>query len=104
MPGWAGSNRRRELPADWPRIRRRILKRDGGRCRSRLDDESRCPAIANQVDHIIPSGSDADENLQSLCAHHHGIKSAQEGAAAGRAKKALIAKRFKNEERHPGLL
>lgn len=52
----------------WPRIRLKILERDGYICQVR---GPRCKAIANQVDHIIPvldGGSWWDEsNLRASC-------------------------------------
>lgn len=104
MAGWKNSNRRQRLPADWSKIRQRVFRRDGGRCVIPLEDGTRCPNAATDCDHIIPSGSHDESNLQSLCAYHHGVKSGQEGAAASNFKKAQVAKRFRREERHPGLL
>jgi 5-methylcytosine-specific restriction protein A len=104
MPtGWIGSNRKAELPRNWPQIVARILTRDLHRCQwIRVDTDSRCLAHANQVDHIEPGGPDEDWNLQALCAYHHGKKSGREGGIASgkaRAKKAAASKPL-----HPGLL
>ena len=104
MPtGWVGSNRKAELPRNWPQIVARILTRDFHRCQwIRVDTDQRCLAHANQVDHIIPGGPDTDDNLQALCAYHHGKKSGREGGLASgiaRAKKAASSKPL-----HPGLM
>jgi 5-methylcytosine-specific restriction protein A len=78
--GWAGSNRKQELPADWPRRRRRVLNRDGHRCQHRERPGAPiCGAHANQVDHIIRGADHRPENLQALCEPHHRVKSAREG-------------------------
>lgn len=101
---WAGSGRRRQLPQDWPQTRRRILRRDGYRCTEILDGGRRCGRRANHVDHVVPhhlGGSDDDENLASLCATHHGVKSSREGIDAARVARAR-AKRA--PVKHPGLV
>jgi 5-methylcytosine-specific restriction endonuclease McrA len=71
------------LPKGWYKTRLRILKRDGHRCTHiRYDTDTRCPEIANQVDHIDPLGPETDDNLTSLCWFHHKQKSSAEGGAA----------------------
>ena len=98
--GWEGSDRKSRLPPNWGRLRLRVLRRDAYKCQWRdVYTGEKCLAPANQVDHVIPGDDHREENLQSLCAHHHGKKSSQEGNAA----KA----RFPNKrppERHPGLI
>ena len=89
---WADSNRRRELPANWAKIRARVLKRDGGLC-------VKCGASANQVDHIGRSDNHRTENLQSLCFRCHQKKTAAKSVAI---RKARAAARFRPEEPHPG--
>lgn len=67
------------LPPGWNRLRRRHLRHEPA-CRT-------CGQPATDVDHIIPrsqGGSDADWNIQSLCAVHHAEKTAAEAAAARR--------------------
>lgn len=103
MPNWENSDRRSRLPADWPAIRRRILKRDGYRC-VLVEDGLRCIGVGTDVDHIIPNDNHADINLQTLCAFHHRKKSGAEGGAAYRAKVARNKRRMRRQERHPGLL
>lgn len=104
MAGWAGSDRRSRLPDNWPRLRNRILKRDGHRCTHTDDKGVRCPEDATDVDHIIPNDDHSESNLTSLCSWHHGKKSGREGGAA----RAKVMKRnrakFTRVERHPGLL
>jgi 5-methylcytosine-specific restriction enzyme A len=104
MGGWAGSDRRSRLPKDWPRIRNRVLKRDGKRCTHINDDGVRCPDPATDVDHIVPGDDHSESNLRSLCEWHHRIKSGREGGAARAAKLKRNASKFKRVERHPGLL
>lgn len=107
MPNWEGSNRRQTLPPNWDQIRRRILKRDGGRCQwVRGDTHRKCLRPATDVDHRIrpdDGGTDDDTNLWSLCQWHHRWKSSREGGqasgAARRAKRDARAKPL-----HPGLV
>ncbi|MGL5825543.1 MAG: HNH endonuclease [Nocardioides sp.] len=103
MPGWIGSDRKAELPPDWERTRRRILRRDGGRC-TWTTDYKRCREPATDVDHRTPGDDHSDENLRSLCAPHHRSKSGREGAAAMHQKRRTNAAKFRRDEEHPGLL
>lgn len=104
MPGWSGSNRRQRLPADWPKIRKRILKRDGHTCTHSDDDGIRCAELATDVDHVRPGDDHRDENLTSLCDYHHKKKSGAEGARAAAAKRQRMDNRYRRSETHPGLL
>lgn len=104
MPGWQGSDRRDRLPADWQKIRARILKRDGYRCTARLEDDSRCPEPATDVDHVRRGDIHEDWNLTSLCGWHHARKSSREGAEAAARKRRAQRKKFRRVETHPGLL
>lgn len=91
------------LPSNWAQIRRRVLERDNHECQW-LADGWYCGARANQVDHIVPGGSDDLSNLQALCEQHHELKSKREGAAAYWKKRREIDKRLrKPAEKHPGL-
>ena len=81
---WASSDRRHRLPPDWKATRRRILRRDKYTCK--------CGRPATDVDHIDPSGSDEDWNLESLCSECHGRKSAAEGHAAKARLKQLLTR------------
>ncbi|MFJ5105168.1 HNH endonuclease [Streptomyces sp. NPDC088554] len=96
--GWAGSNRRAELPPDWYTvIRPSVLARDEYRCRQRSEGRV-CGRPANQVDHIGDRANHRYENLQALCADCHALKSSQQGNAARWANRAR-----RPPERHPGL-
>ena len=95
---WSGSSRRKRLPADWPKRRAQVLKRDNGICHV-----CRGPG-ADAVDHIIPAD---DHSLHNLAAIHqdvwpycHRTKSSSEG---GRAAKAQRIPRTRPAEKHPGL-
>lgn len=79
---WEGSTRRSRLPKDWPRIRRRIIRRDGGQCTALHSDGRRCDLPGTDVDHIAPGDDHRDENLRLLCAWHHRQKSSSEGGTA----------------------
>jgi len=78
---WAGSTRRQRLPKDWPRTRRRIIRRDRA-CVWELSDGTVCGAEGSDVDHIEPGDDHSDENLRLLCAWHHQRKSSSEGGGA----------------------
>lgn len=97
--GWAGSNRRAELPADWYTvIRPAVLQRDEHRCRNRIDGRV-CARPANQVDHIGNKDDHRIEMLQALCADCHAVKSSRQGNDARWA-----VRRQRPAERHPGLI
>lgn len=86
MP-WSSSDRKSELPADWPQRRQRVGDRDGWRCQwPRLRRAGGiCGSPANQCDHRGEPW-DHDENaLWMLCEYHHKIKTAGESAVARRA-------------------
>ena len=104
MPNWEGSDRRSRLPADWPKIRLRVLRRDGGQCTALTEAGPRCTSLASDVDHIVAGDNHDLSNLRSLCSYHHKIKSSREGAAALAAKRRAIEKKFRRTERHPGML
>lgn len=68
---WEGSTRRSRLPADWPKIRLRILERDPI---CQICHE----ALSTDVDHIQPGDDHSDENLQGACRSCHLSKTAIE--------------------------
>ena len=83
--GWyspeRGTSSQRGYGAEWQRKRRFVLKRDGHQCRP-------CAAkglvtYGNEVDHRIPKaegGTDADENLQTICEDCHKEKTRRESS------------------------
>lgn len=113
-----GSNRSKPLPAGWNKKRRRILARDGHRCREVIQSPvsaedvkdmasglygasvfpagSRCPERATDVHHLLGVDDDGDAALISLCKYHHGVVPTT-GASAPGAKPKPVKK-------HPGLL
>jgi len=103
---WAGSTRRETLPPDWPKIRERVLDRDGRRCRHiRADTELRCTELATDVDHVGDRLDHSDENLVSKCGYHHLRKTAAEAnrarALTTTARRALEKR---GPEQHPGVV
>lgn len=94
--GWAGSERRKRLPAGWTKIRARILERDPICKICDVRPSAFC-------DHIIAKADDHSETgLQGVCGPCHDQKSAREGAAAAKAKGR--PSRTRPAEQHPGLL
>lgn len=96
---WEGSTRRSRLPADWPKRRNQVLKRDG-----RICHVCRGPG-ADGVDHLTPGD---DHGLDNLAAIHHNVwphchrtKSSSEGGLAAQAKRIP---RSRPAEKHPGLV
>ncbi|GIE98943.1 hypothetical protein Ari01nite_64080 [Paractinoplanes rishiriensis] len=104
MSGWEGSDRRARLPANWPAIRRRILRRDAHRCTARTVYDERCSEPATDVDHIEPGDDHRDANLRSVCEWHHRRKSGREGAAARAAVWRRNQSKYRRSEAHPGLV
>lgn len=104
LAGWQNSDRRERLPPDWDRIRVRILKRDGYRCKAENTYGERCPEAAVDVDHIERGDDHRDSNLRSLCEWHHDKKSGQEGGFARAAQWRKNNAKFRRREQHPGLL
>ncbi len=97
---WETSDRRSELPPDWPKLRAQVLKRDGHRCTWNLPKSgARCPRPATDVDHKVPGNWHGLENLRALCGTHHDQKSAKEGVAA---KKKIKASGRRRTEESPG--
>lgn len=103
MP-WSTSDRRTELPPNWPLLRRRVLVRDRHRCTWRNDDGQACGAPATDVDHVRRGGDHSMENLRSLCTTHHRIKSSGEGWAERNRLIQANSRRFRRTEGHPGIL
>ncbi len=95
MP-WHTSDRASRLPKNWPSIRRKVLLRDGYRCR--INGEG-CQRHASEADHIVAGDDHSLTNLQAACRRCHARKSAAEGNAR---KAALRAARFRRPEKHPG--
>lgn len=90
---WRDSTRRQQLPPGWAKLRQEILERDSWTCQW-----PGCGGRATDVDHIVRGPDHSSANLRALCAYHHRIKSAQEGAAA-----RTPATSRHPIERHPGL-
>lgn len=92
---WEGSDRRRRLPASWPRIRARILQRDPVCVLCGVRPSTHC-------DHIVAKEDrHGDDDLQGVCGPCHDQKSSREGNAAQRANPRPGRRR--PPEQHPGL-
>ena len=103
--GWKGSQRKEELPKDWPAIRAEVLERDGERCTWKMHTGRRCSQKATDVDHVGDKHDHGTKgnrpNLRSLCAHHHLQHTAQQAGDAASARKA---RSNRPPEEHPGLI
>lgn len=97
---WDGSTRRARLPKNWPAIRRRIIRRDEGRCTALYSDGRRCDLPGTDVDHVIPGDDHTEANLQLLCPWHHTHKSSSEGGTAAALTRASVHRR---PSTHPAL-
>ncbi len=89
--------RTQPLPPDWPRVRRRILRRDDYRCYL-------CGNPATDVDHKVPAclgGTDDDSNLAAICRVCHRRKTAQEANLRHPLHRAT---KQRPADPHPGLL
>ena len=87
-PAWQRSRPRRQHGGSgwaWQRLRQRVIRRDGGLCRLRLEG---CTVTATTVDHILGvarGGSDDPSNLRASCASCNERRRRKQ-AAAGRRK------------------
>lgn len=94
---WEGSNRRAELPADWPARREACKQRAGGRCEWVRSSGRRCTSPGTDADHR--TSRDNHDDLQWLCRFHHNMKTQAEAQAAKAAKRAKLRD---EPEPHPG--
>lgn len=97
---WRNESRRRsELPADWNKIRARVLRRDNGKCVF-------CGAPANQVDHITPGQNHSIGNLRSLCRTCHMRRTAAQSKESRKRGGWTRPKRARRKPppKHPGYL
>ncbi|MBA0054284.1 HNH endonuclease [Streptomyces sp. AJS327] len=101
---WEGSTRRASLPADWPKRRALVLKRDGYQCTATLADGQRCTAPATDVDHAVARDVHDVDALASLCGWCHQQKTAREAADGRRRAQGRRPSRWRPESRHPGEL
>lgn len=103
MPGWANSDRRERLPANWVSLRKQRFKFDGHQCTA-IVNGVRCPEPAEECDHHVRGDDHRLENLRSMCSWHHAKKSSAEGAQARAAKWRKNNSKFRRSEAHPGLV
>jgi 5-methylcytosine-specific restriction protein A len=85
---WSTSSRRLTLPADWPRIRARILERDPvcrlgypGRWMTAAGYVS-CAVVSAEVDHIDSPTDHEPSNLRGVCVPCHRRRTQAQSAAA----------------------
>lgn len=100
---WTTSQRKGQLPADWPQRRTVVLQRDRHRCRCTTDgchnNPGMCGASATQVDHEVPGNDHRLTNLRALCAPCHKTKTNLESQQA----RGVGPLRKRPAEAHPGL-
>lgn len=85
--GFAGG--RRDLPPNWDKLRGEVFERDGYQCTQTLPSGRRCPRHRGdshgtrlECDHIGSKWDHRIQMLATLCSHHHGQKTAQQGIEA----------------------
>lgn len=100
MSGWKGSNRRKELPANWEQLRAEARRRAGGRCEHVSKSGVRCSQPGTDADHRSNRWDHSD--LQWLCREHHNRKTAQESSRA-RSRQRGRGRRRRRDDR-PGRL
>lgn len=93
MAGWANSDRRARLPADWPKRRAAVLRRDHHYCQIR---GPRCVLTATEVDHIVAGDNHDLANLQAVCEPCHRAKT--------NAERPKLPPRKRPPESHPGMI
>lgn len=103
---WETSDRRNELPSDWPKRRLECLEADGHRCVwpgrwAKKRGVKQCGEPATDVDHVRRGDDHSPGNLQSLCKWHHMWKTARESAAARAEQRKKL--RHPAPAKHPGL-
>ena len=83
MPAWSkpgrGNRHQQGYGNAWDKLRLRVLRRDNYLCQNCLKTDR--ATIAKDVDHRVPKakgGSDAMENLQSLCRTCHTTKTIED--------------------------
>lgn len=91
--GWEGSDRRRRLPATWPKLRAETLARNPICVLCGVRPSTHC-------DHI-KAKTDDHTQLQGVCEPCHLRKSSREGNEAQRANPRPGRKR--PPEQHPGI-
>lgn len=93
---WGASRRREQLPPNWGRLRRRVLREAEGRCEMRVEG---CLGVASEVDHIRAGDDHSRSNLRAVCRRCHALKSSVEGNS-----RLAELRRLKRrpEGRHPG--
>jgi hypothetical protein len=91
------------LPQGWGVIRLFVLRRDvscqWGSLPEDMADPGLCGEPSAECDHVGASDDHRMEMLRGLCAHHHAIRSARQGAAV---RNSMAARRKRPKERHPG--
>jgi hypothetical protein len=89
---WSTSNRRGELPADWPRIRLAVKRRARGRCQA-TTHVPECNGVGRDCDHIGNPDDHRLSNLQWLSHPCHQAKTISDRPVRARPTAS-----------HPGLL
>lgn len=100
---WQGSTRRETLGKEYFRNRALVMKRDGRQCQIRTP--GLCIGTATDCDHIGDRLDHRPENMRAACNPCHLERSGRQGGqAAGKARKARAAARFRQSEPHPGVI
>lgn len=94
------SARKKELPPNWPQIRKTVLDRDKHQCQWPDSTGGICGARATHCDHIERGQDHRTANLRALCIRHHMQRTGRDGGEnnAGRPK---LAPRERPAEENP---
>lgn len=100
MSNWSSSNRRSQLPPDWPSLRLQRFALDNWTCVDCDYRDHTETGIGLECDHIGDPHDHRLEQLRTRCAPHHRARTLAQ-ATAGRAARP---KQNRPVPRHPGLL
>jgi len=95
---WADSNRRAELPTDWPQRREAVKARAGGRCEVTMRNGTRCRDKGTECHHLGDKTDHSLPMLQWICHWHHAIETARQASAASN----IVTNQYPKGT-HPGL-
>lgn len=93
---WDTSTRAARLPLGWHNTRTRIFRRDHWTCQHDSCTYTNRTGRGLECDHVNAGDNHHDDNLQTLCAHHHRAKTINE--------RPTKQPRQRPTEAHPGTI